>query len=478
MYEDLALYIDGEFIKGDGRREQACLRPRDRRRARPSCRTPRRPTSTARSPRRSARSRPGKPFRRWRRAASCARSGELTRERAKAIGRNITLDQGKPLAEAVGEVTRCAEHCDWHAEECRRIYGRVIPPRQPNVRQMVLREPVGVCAAFTPWNFPVQPGDPQDRRGARRRLHDRHQGTRGHAERGRRDRADVPRRGPAAGRAQCRLGRAERGVGVPDQLAHRAQGVVHRLGAGRQAARRAGGRAHEARHDGAGRPLAGDRLRRRRCRARRRHAVGPEVRQRRPGLRVAEPLLRAATRSTTRSWRASSSARRRSRWGPGLEPTRRWGRSRTSGGCPRWRSSSRMPRRAAAASSSAAIASASAATSSRRRHHQPAGRQQSDDQRAVRPDRAVRAVHRPRRGDPPRQQPAVRLVVLRVHDVEPQRAGDPERPAGRDGQHQPLRAGALPETPFGGVKDSGIGSEGGTETFDGYLTTKFVTQMD
>jgi succinate-semialdehyde dehydrogenase/glutarate-semialdehyde dehydrogenase len=79
---------------------------------------------------------------------------ELSRERAQEIGRNITLDQGKPLAEAVGEVLRCADHCDWHAEECRRIYGRVIPARMPNVRQMVLREPVGVCAAFTPWNFP------------------------------------------------------------------------------------------------------------------------------------------------------------------------------------------------------------------------------------------------------------------------------------------------------------------------------------
>jgi succinate-semialdehyde dehydrogenase/glutarate-semialdehyde dehydrogenase len=82
------------------------------------------------------------------------RVAELSRERAQEIGRNITLDQGKPLAEAVGEVLRCADHCDWHAEECRRIYGRVIPARMPNVRQMVLREPVGVCAAFTPWNFP------------------------------------------------------------------------------------------------------------------------------------------------------------------------------------------------------------------------------------------------------------------------------------------------------------------------------------
>ena len=48
----------------------------------------------------------------------------------------------------------CADHAEWHAEECRRIYGRVIPARMDGVRQLVLREPVGVCAAFSPWNFP------------------------------------------------------------------------------------------------------------------------------------------------------------------------------------------------------------------------------------------------------------------------------------------------------------------------------------
>jgi succinate-semialdehyde dehydrogenase/glutarate-semialdehyde dehydrogenase len=80
--------------------------------------------------------------------------GELARERAQVIGRNITLDQGKPLAEAVGEVTVCSEHADWHAEECRRIYGRVIPARSSQVQQTVLREPIGVCVAFSPWNFP------------------------------------------------------------------------------------------------------------------------------------------------------------------------------------------------------------------------------------------------------------------------------------------------------------------------------------
>src|SRR5690606_15017493 len=79
---------------------------------------------------------------------------QLSRDRAQDIGRNMTLDQGKPLAESVGEIVSCADHADWHAEECRRIYGRVIPPRNPAVHQYVVREPVGVCAAFTPWNFP------------------------------------------------------------------------------------------------------------------------------------------------------------------------------------------------------------------------------------------------------------------------------------------------------------------------------------
>src|SRR5699024_9236561 len=73
----------------------------------------------------------------WRHSSPMQRSeilrkvGQLSRERAQDIGRNMTLDQGKPLAESVGEVMGCADHCDWHAEECRRIYGRVIRPATP-----------------------------------------------------------------------------------------------------------------------------------------------------------------------------------------------------------------------------------------------------------------------------------------------------------------------------------------------------------
>ena len=101
-----------------------------------------------------------KAFESWRKTSPLERSkvlrkvAELARARAQDIGRNMTMDQGKPLAESVMEVNFCAEHAEWHAEECRRIYGRVIPARLDGVRQMVLREPVGVVAAFSPWNFP------------------------------------------------------------------------------------------------------------------------------------------------------------------------------------------------------------------------------------------------------------------------------------------------------------------------------------
>jgi succinate-semialdehyde dehydrogenase/glutarate-semialdehyde dehydrogenase len=89
------------------------------------------------------------------RSAILRKAGDLLRERIQEIARDISLDQGKPLAEALAETDKSAEHADWHAEEGRRIYGRVIPPRQPDVRQFVLREPVGVCVAFSPWNFPI-----------------------------------------------------------------------------------------------------------------------------------------------------------------------------------------------------------------------------------------------------------------------------------------------------------------------------------
>lgn len=88
------------------------------------------------------------------RSAVLRRFAELARRNAEAVGRSLTRDQGKPFADATAEVRFAADHADWAAEEARRIYGRVIPPRDPRVHQYVVREPVGVCAAFTPWNFP------------------------------------------------------------------------------------------------------------------------------------------------------------------------------------------------------------------------------------------------------------------------------------------------------------------------------------
>jgi succinate-semialdehyde dehydrogenase/glutarate-semialdehyde dehydrogenase len=67
----------------------------------------------------------------------------------------MTREQGKPLAEAIGEVAAAADLIDWFAEEARRTYGQVIPSRAPNVSQQTIKLPVGPVAAFTPWNFPI-----------------------------------------------------------------------------------------------------------------------------------------------------------------------------------------------------------------------------------------------------------------------------------------------------------------------------------
>ncbi|WP_161892645.1 aldehyde dehydrogenase family protein, partial [Pseudomonas juntendi] len=96
----------------------------------------------------------------WRKTSAYERSkvlrraADLVRERADKIAALITLEQGKPLAEARLEAFGAGDHIDWYAEEGRRAYGRVIPPRATGVRQLVLREPIGPVAAFSPWNFP------------------------------------------------------------------------------------------------------------------------------------------------------------------------------------------------------------------------------------------------------------------------------------------------------------------------------------
>ena len=79
----------------------------------------------------------------------------LLRERKEAIGRLMTLEQGKPLAEAIGEVATAADNTEWMAQEATRAYGRLLSPRTFDVMQVVKREPIGPVASFCPWNFPA-----------------------------------------------------------------------------------------------------------------------------------------------------------------------------------------------------------------------------------------------------------------------------------------------------------------------------------
>lgn len=90
------------------------------------------------------------------RAKTMRKAAGLLRERADTIARWLTLEQGKPLGEAKGETLAAADVIDWFADEGLRVYGRLVPSRMNvSIRQMVLKDPVGPVAAFTPWNFPI-----------------------------------------------------------------------------------------------------------------------------------------------------------------------------------------------------------------------------------------------------------------------------------------------------------------------------------
>ncbi len=99
-------------------------------------------------------------FPRWRamvakdRGAILRRIAELMHENVEDLALIMTVEQGKPLAEARGEIAYSAGFLEWFAEEARRVYGETIPPHVPGRRVMVTKEPIGVFAAITPWNFP------------------------------------------------------------------------------------------------------------------------------------------------------------------------------------------------------------------------------------------------------------------------------------------------------------------------------------
>ncbi|HEX5684000.1 MAG TPA: NAD-dependent succinate-semialdehyde dehydrogenase [Ideonella sp.] len=89
------------------------------------------------------------------RAAILMKWFQLLHANADDLARIMTAEQGKPLAEAKGEVNYGASFLEWFAEEAKRVYGETIPSTDNNKRYLVIKQPVGVCAAITPWNFPI-----------------------------------------------------------------------------------------------------------------------------------------------------------------------------------------------------------------------------------------------------------------------------------------------------------------------------------
>jgi succinate-semialdehyde dehydrogenase / glutarate-semialdehyde dehydrogenase len=162
-YPELKLFISGEWVGGDGRVIQPVLNPATE-------------EVLGQLPHASkadldrALEAAQRSFPAWRakppheRGKILRRAAELLRERTETIARIATMEEGKVLSETRWEVALSAEILEWYAEEGRRAYGRVLPQRASGVRMTVLKEPVGPVAAFAPWNFPI--GNPARKIGA------------------------------------------------------------------------------------------------------------------------------------------------------------------------------------------------------------------------------------------------------------------------------------------------------------------------
>ncbi len=154
MYPDVQLLIDGAWTGAEGGRSLEVVNPA-------SGEVNGTVAHASRADLDRALEAAEKGFKAWRKVSAYDRSklmrraADLLRDRADGIARLMTLEQGKPLAEAKGETLAGADVIDWFAEESRRAYGRVIPARAEGIYQLVVKEPVGPVAAFTPWNFPI-----------------------------------------------------------------------------------------------------------------------------------------------------------------------------------------------------------------------------------------------------------------------------------------------------------------------------------
>lgn len=153
-YENLELFIDGVFRQGSDGKTEPVVNPanEDVLGELPHA---------SRADLDEALSAASRMFPVWRdtpamkRAQILNKAAQIIRERADSISRILTMEQGKTLGEAKGELTRCPEILEWYAGEGLRAYGRIIPGRVPNSRSMVLKEPIGPILALTPWNFPA-----------------------------------------------------------------------------------------------------------------------------------------------------------------------------------------------------------------------------------------------------------------------------------------------------------------------------------
>ena len=154
MYSDLGLYIDGKWLNGEGRKGEDVINPA-------TGKTLAHLPHASKADLDAALAAAERGFAAWKATSAYDRSkimrkaADLLRERFDHVSKVMTQEQGKVYVESRAEVLTSADIIDWYAEEGRRTYGRVIPGRQKGVRQLVVQEPVGIVAAFTPWNFPT-----------------------------------------------------------------------------------------------------------------------------------------------------------------------------------------------------------------------------------------------------------------------------------------------------------------------------------
>jgi succinate-semialdehyde dehydrogenase / glutarate-semialdehyde dehydrogenase len=153
MYANLELFIDGQWLNGNGRAGEDVINPATEK---PLAHLPHASVADLDHALEAAK----KGFAAWRatsaydRAKIMRKAADLMRERHDAISKVLVQEQGKAYPEARAEVITSADIIEWYAEEGRRAYGRVVPGRG-KMRQIVVQEPVGIVAAFTPWNFPT-----------------------------------------------------------------------------------------------------------------------------------------------------------------------------------------------------------------------------------------------------------------------------------------------------------------------------------